>query len=83
MHYGMHSICRTNASLVYKRTKNIRTIQLPLGHTRLENAVRYLRIEVYDALEMLVKTEVNTRSAHSRMGASLCIRAVKLLTKII
>lgn len=40
--YGTHSIRRTKASLIYKRTKNLRAVQLLLGHTKLESTVRYL-----------------------------------------
>jgi site-specific recombinase XerC len=50
--YGTHSIRRTNASLIYRRTKNIRAVQILLGHTQLESTVRYLGIEVDDALEL-------------------------------
>ena len=56
--YGTHSMRRTKASLIYKRTKNLRAIQLLLGHTKLESTVRYLGIEVDDALEMAEQTEV-------------------------
>ncbi len=49
---------RTEASLIYKRTKNLRAVQLLLGHTKLESTVRYLGIEVDDALEMAEQTEV-------------------------
>jgi len=56
--YGTHSIRRTKASLIYKRTKNLRAIQLLLGHTNLESTVRYLGIEVDDALEMAEQTEI-------------------------
>ncbi|GMR05647.1 MAG: tyrosine-type recombinase/integrase [Gammaproteobacteria bacterium] len=56
--YGTHSLRRTKASLIYKRTKNLRAVQLLLGHTKLESTVRYLGIEVDDALEMAKQTEV-------------------------
>ncbi|APC18618.1 hypothetical protein BLL42_23965 [Pseudomonas frederiksbergensis] len=46
------------ASLIYCRTKNLRAVQLLLGHTKLESTVRYLGIEVDDALEMAEQTEV-------------------------
>lgn len=49
---------RTKASLIYRRTKNLRAVQLLLGHTKLESTVRYLGIEVDDALEMAEQTEV-------------------------
>ena len=55
--YGTHSIRRTKASLIYKRTRNLRAIQLLLGHSKLESTVRYLGIEVEDALEMAERTE--------------------------
>jgi integrase len=56
--YGTHSLRRTKASLVYRKTKNLRAVQLLLGHTKLESTVRYLGIEVDDALEMAEQTEV-------------------------
>jgi integrase len=56
--YGTHSMRRTKAALIYRRTKNLRAVQLLLGHTKLESTVRYLGIEVDDALEMAEKTEV-------------------------
>ena len=48
---------RTKPSLIYRRTKNLRAVQLLLGHTKLESAVRYLGIEVEDALELAEQTE--------------------------
>ena len=56
--YGTHSLRRTKASLIYRRTKNLRAVQLLLGHTKLESTVRYLGIEVDDALELSEQTEV-------------------------
>jgi integrase len=56
--YGTHSMRRTKASLIYRRTKNLRAVQLLLGHTKIESTVRYLGIEVEDALEMAEQTEV-------------------------
>ena len=56
--YGTHTMRRTKASLIYRRTKNLRAVQLLLGHTKLESTVRYLCIEVDDALEMAEQTEV-------------------------
>ncbi len=56
--YGTHSLRRTKATLIYRRTKNLRAIQLLLGHTKLESTVRYLGIEVDDALEIAERTEV-------------------------
>ena len=56
--YGTHSLRRTKASLIYKQTKNLRAIQLLLGHTKLESTIRYLGIEVDDALELAEQTEI-------------------------
>ena len=56
--YGTHSMRRTKASLIYRRTKNLRAMQLLLCHTKLESTVRYLGIEVDDALEMAEQTEI-------------------------
>lgn len=56
--YGTHSLRRTKATLIYRRTKNLRAVQLLLGHTKLESTVRYLGIEVDDALEIAEQTEV-------------------------
>ena len=56
--YGTHTLRRTKASLIYRRTRNLRAVQLLLGHTKVESTVRYLGIEVDDALEMAKQTEV-------------------------
>ena len=56
--YGTHSLRRTKVSLIYRRTKNLRAVQLLLGHTKLESTIRYLGIEVDDALEIAEQTEV-------------------------
>ena len=56
--YGTHSMRRTKATLIYRQTKNIRAVQLLLGHTKLENTVRYLGVEVDDALEIAEQTEI-------------------------
>ena len=56
--YGTHSLRRTKPTLVYRRTKNLRAVQLLLGHTKLESTVRYLGIEVEDALKIAEQTEV-------------------------
>ncbi|MCG7601584.1 tyrosine-type recombinase/integrase [Halomonas sp. McH1-25] len=55
--YGTHTLRRTKASLIYRRTRNLRAVQLLLGRTKLESTVRYLGIEVDDALEMAEQTE--------------------------
>lgn len=56
--YGTHSLRRTKPTLIYKKTKNLRAVQLLLGHTKLESTVRYLGIEVDDALEIAEQTEI-------------------------
>lgn len=56
--YGTHTMRRTKATLIYKRTKNLRAVQLLLGHTKLESTVRYLGIEVDDALEISEQTDI-------------------------
>ena len=56
--YGTHSLRRTKATLIYRRTKNLRAVQLLLGHSKLESTVRYLGIEVDDALEISEQTEI-------------------------
>ena len=56
--YGTHSMRRTKATLMYRRTKNLRAVQLLLGHAKLESTVRYLGIEVDDALEISEQTEI-------------------------
>jgi integrase len=56
--YGTHSMRRTKAAQIYRKTGNLRAVQLLLGHTKLESTVRYLGIEVNDALEMAEQTEV-------------------------
>ncbi|WP_322628995.1 tyrosine-type recombinase/integrase [Halothiobacillus sp.] len=56
--YGTHTMRRTKATLIYRRTKNLRAVQLLLGHSKLESTVRYLGIEVDDALDIAEQTDV-------------------------
>jgi integrase len=56
--FGMHSLRRTKATLIYRRTGNLRAVQLLLGHTKIESTVRYLGIEIDDAIEIAEKIEV-------------------------
>lgn len=56
--YGTHSLRRTKAALVYKRTGNLRAVQILLGHTKIETTVRYLGVDVEDALELSEHTEI-------------------------
>jgi len=56
--YGTHTLRSTKACLIYRRTKNLRAVQLLLGHSKLESTVRYLGIDVDYALQMAEQTEV-------------------------
>ena len=56
--YGTHTMRRTKATLIYRRTKNLRAVQLLLGHTNLDSTVRYLGIEIDDALEMSEQIDI-------------------------
>jgi site-specific recombinase XerC len=56
--YGTHSMRRIKATLIYRRTRNLRAVQLLLGHTKIESAVRCLGVEVDDALEIAKQTDV-------------------------
>ena len=55
---GTHSMRRTKATLIYRRTKNLRAVQLLRGHSKMESTVRYLGIEVDEALEVSEPTEI-------------------------
>lgn len=56
--YGTHSLRRTKAALIYKATGNLRAIQILLGHTKIENTVRYLGVDIDDALTLAKATEI-------------------------
>ena len=56
--YGTHSLRRTKASIIYKATGNLRAVQILLGHTKIESTVRYLGVDVEDALNLAEGTEV-------------------------
>lgn len=56
--YGTHSMRRTKAALIYKKTGNLRAVQILLGHTKLESTVRYLGIEIDDALRIAEQIEL-------------------------
>ncbi len=56
--YGTHSLRRTKAAIIYRATGNIRAIQILLGHTKIENTVRYLGVDVEDALLLAERTEI-------------------------
>ena len=56
--YGTHSLRRTKAAMIYRATGNIRAIQILLGHTKIENTVRYLGVDIEDALLLAERTEI-------------------------
>ncbi len=56
--YGTHSLRRTKASIIYKQTGNLRAVQILLGHTKIESTVRYLGVDIEDALHLSESTEI-------------------------
>jgi integrase len=56
--YGTHSLRRTKATLIYRKTGNLRAVQLLLGHRKIESTVRYLGIEVDDVLAVAEQVDV-------------------------
>jgi integrase len=56
--YGTHSLRRIKATLIYRRTGNLHAVQLLLGHTKIESTVRYLGIDVDDALTLAEQVDV-------------------------
>jgi len=56
--YGTHSLRRTKASMIYKATGNLRAVQILLGHTKIENTVRYLGVDIEYALLLAERTEI-------------------------
>ena len=56
--YGTHSMRRTKAAMIYKATGNLRAIQILLGHSKIENTVRYLGVDIEDALLLAERTEI-------------------------
>jgi integrase len=56
--YGTHSLRRTKASIIYKQTGNLRAVQILLGHTKIESTVRYLGVDIEDALTLSEGTEI-------------------------
>ncbi len=56
--YGTHSLRRNKASIIYKRTGNLRAVQILLGHTKIESTVRYLGVDIDDALTLAEGTEL-------------------------
>ncbi len=56
--YWTHSLRRTKASIIYKQTGNLRAVQILLGHTKIESTVRYLGVDIEDALALSERTEI-------------------------
>ena len=56
--YGTHSLRRTKASMIYKATGNLRAVQILLGHSKIENTIRYLGVDIDDALTLAERTEI-------------------------
>ena len=56
--YGTHSLRRTKAAMIYRATGNVRAIPILLGHTKIENTVRYLGVDIEDALLLAERTEI-------------------------
>jgi integrase len=56
--YGTHSLRRTKAALIYRKTGNLRAVQLLLGHTKVDSTVRYLGVELEDALSIAERIDV-------------------------
>jgi integrase len=56
--YGTHSLRRTKATLIYRRTGNLRAVQLLLGHTKIESTAHYLGVEVDDALTIAEQVDI-------------------------
>jgi integrase len=63
--FGTHSLRRTKATLIYRQTGNVRAVRLLLGHTKVESIVRYLGIEVDDALAIAEKPVGQMAGAHA------------------
>jgi hypothetical protein len=80
--YGTHSLRRTKASLIYKAIGNLRAIQILLGHSKTENTVRYLGVDVDDAMSLSEATEISShrlrRRAHWRRRRSAPCRPFTL-----
>ena len=56
--YGTHSMRRTKAAEIYRKTGNLRAVQLLLGHTKVDNTVRYLGVELEDALSIAERIDI-------------------------
>ena len=77
--YGTHSLRRTKASIIYKRTGNLRAVQILLGHTKIESTVRYLGVDVEDALTLAEGSELWSSEVASRFKSGSYRAAVRQL----
>jgi hypothetical protein len=76
--FGTHSLRRTKATLIYRRTGNLRAVQLLLGHTKIESTVRYLGIEVDDALSIAEQVRQNRPSNPRQLVGKRRTRVLEL-----
>jgi hypothetical protein len=77
--YGTHSLRRTKASIIYQQTGNLRAVQILLGHTKIESTVRYLGVDVEDALALAEGTEVlHLMSSSASASRNFVPRSVRL-----
>ena len=77
--YGTHSLRRTKATLIYRRTGNLRAVQLLLGHTKIESTVRYLGIDVDDACDSGAGRRLNLQGR----AEVLCPSSVRTMSAIL
>jgi integrase len=56
--YGTHSMRRTKVTQIYKKTGNLRAVQLLLGHTKMDSTLRYLGVELEDASALSEAIEI-------------------------
>jgi site-specific recombinase XerC len=68
--YGTHSLRRTKASIIYKATGNLRAVQILLGHAKIESSVRYLGVDVEDALELAERLAATQHRSFVHLGAT-------------
>ena len=66
--YGTHSLRRTKAALIYKATGNLQATQILVGHTKIENTVRYLGVDIDDALTLADDRNLNVVSIAAQLG---------------
>lgn len=69
--YGTHSMRRAKASLIYNATGNLRAVQILLGHSNIENIVRYLGVDIDDAITQAERTEIWTAQLAGAAGSRL------------